>query len=105
SLTMNTINIALSSFVNISATSATVTYSDNATTTATLTDGSNTCTQSVSLLTVGINNATVFAGVNGPDTNSGAIGVKLTGANLALALMSSTDGKTYYSVHATNGSV
>ncbi len=45
SLTMNTINIAFSSFVNISATSATVTYSDSASTTATLTDGTNTSTK------------------------------------------------------------
>src|SRR6185312_3381920 len=64
----------------------------------------NTTTKSVSLLTLGIHNATVFAGLNGPGDNSGAIGVELTGANLALALMSASDGSTYYGVNATAGS-
>jgi hypothetical protein len=101
SLTLNSINIAFSSFVNISAASAALTYNDASSTTATITDGTNTTTKSVSVLTVGISNATVFAGLNGPDTNSNAVGVKITGANLALALMSASDGTTYYGLQTT----
>src|SRR5581483_11505299 len=104
SLTLNSININFSSFVQISADSANLTYNATSNTTVNLTDGTNTTTKSVSVLTLGIHNATVFAGLNGPASNSDAIGVELTGANLALALMSSTDGKTYYGIYATAGS-
>ncbi len=58
-------------------------------------------TTSVSLFTLGITGATIFAGVNGPATNSGAVGVSLTNVNLELALMGATNGTTYYAVSAT----
>ena len=103
SLTLNNISLAFSSFETITATSANLTYNGSATTPVTVTDGTTTSTKSVSLVTIGINNATVFAGINGPDTNPNAIGVKVTGANLALALMSDTSGVTYYGIRATAG--
>src|SRR2546426_2073192 len=45
---------------------------------------------SVQALLVGASNVTAFAGVNGPATNAGAIGLSLTGVNFALALLTPT---------------
>jgi hypothetical protein len=84
SLTLNSVSLAFSSFVSVSANSASLAYTSATNTTAALSDGT---TASVSLLTVGISNASVFAGVNGPASNANAEGLSLTGANLALALM------------------
>ena len=103
SLTLHTISIAFSSFETVTAASANLTYNGSTGTTVTLTNGTSTSTKSVSLVTIGISNATVFAGINGPDTNANAVGVKLTGANMALALMSDSSGITYYGLKATAG--
>ena len=97
SLTLNSVNIAFSSFVNISATTASLTYAGGTTTLVNLSGGG---TQSVSLLTIGATDVNIFAGLNGPASNTGAVGVELTGANLALALMSTSTGTTYYGVSA-----
>jgi hypothetical protein len=96
SLSLKSVNIAFSSFVNITADGASLTYNSSTSTTVNLTDGTNTSTKSVSVLTLGIDNASVFAGANGPASNSDAVGVSLSGANLALALMSAPDGTVYY---------
>jgi len=98
SLTLNSVNIAFSSFVNISAASASLNYGGGNTTPVNLSGGG---TQSVSLLTIGVTDANIFAGLNGPASNAGAVGVELTGANLALALMSTSSGTTYYGVSAS----
>ncbi len=101
SLTLNTISINFSSFVNVSVGSASLTYNSTTSTTATIVNGTPT-TQSLSLLTLGINDATVFFGINGPATAAGATGISITGANLALALMSTSDGSTtYYGLEAS----
>ena len=105
SLTLKTVTLAFSTFVNVSADSASLTYDASADTAVNLTDGTTTSTKSVSLLTIGINNATVFAGMNGPSSNSDAVGVELDGANLALALMSASDGTVYYGVEAKAGAL
>jgi hypothetical protein len=105
SLTLKNVSIAFSSFVNISAASANLTYSGATTTSVTLTDGTNASTKDVSLVTIGISSATVFAGVNGPASDSNAAGVELSSASLALALMSAPDGTTYYGLETTAGSL
>jgi len=102
SLTLNSVSLAFSSFVSINAASASLTYNRTSSTTATLSDGS---TASVSLLTVGISSASVFAGVNGPASNANAEGLSLTGANLALALMSTSGGTSYYGLRVTGGTL
>ncbi|MDE3068412.1 MAG: hypothetical protein KGJ60_12810, partial [Verrucomicrobiota bacterium] len=101
SLTLNSVRIGFSSFVNISADSVALSYTGGNSTSVNLTNGTATSTATVSLLTLGINNATVFAGLNGPASNSDAVGVELSGANLALALMSASGGSVYYGVAAS----
>ncbi|MGO9478591.1 MAG: hypothetical protein ACLQAH_13200 [Limisphaerales bacterium] len=98
----DSISMAFSSFVNITAASASLTYNASNTTTVTL---SNNSTDAVSVLTIGINNATIFAGLNGPASNSGATGVELSSASLALVLMGASDGTTYYGMKTTAGAL
>ncbi|HEY3763325.1 MAG TPA: hypothetical protein VGN23_16385, partial [Verrucomicrobiae bacterium] len=105
SLTLNTVAINFSSFVNVNMASAALTFGAGTTTTATVVNGSSSTTQTVSVMTLGINNANIFAGINGPATNSGAVGISITGANLALALMSTSTGTTYYGLDATANAV
>jgi len=105
SLTLGSMSFAISSFVNVTADGASVSYDPNTSTTVNLTDGTHTSSKAVSLLTIGVSNATIFAGVNGPSSNSNAMGVQVTGANLALALMSGSDGTTYYGLKATASAV
>ncbi len=102
SLTLNTVAIAFSSFVNITADSASLTYAGGNSTNVTL---SNNTTKSVSLLEIGISNASIFAGVNGPASESGAVGVELDNGSLGLALMSASDGTIYYGLQTTVGSL
>ncbi len=101
SLTLNSLQISISSFVNISATTASVNYNGAAAGSTMVTLAAGGSPVAVSLLTVGITGANIFAGVNGPASNSGAVGVSLTGANFSLALMSASSGTTYYAVSAT----
>ena len=105
SLTLNSVNIAFSSFVNISAASASLIYNGSNTTPVNVTDGTTTTQKPVSLLEIGISDATIFAGINGPATNSGAMGVELNSANLALAVMSASDGTIYYGLDTTAGAL
>jgi hypothetical protein len=102
SMTLNTVAIAFSSFVNVTAGSASVTYVGGNSTNVTL---SNNTTKPVSLLEIGISNASIFAGVNGPASQSGAVGVELDNASLGLALMSASDGTLYYGLQTTVGTL
>ena len=51
----------------------------------TLTNGSALSTKDVSVLTIGMTGVTIFAGINGPASNSNAAGIQLDGAGFALA--------------------
>ncbi|MCD6137516.1 MAG: LEPR-XLL domain-containing protein, partial [Deltaproteobacteria bacterium] len=76
--------------------------------TVTLSDGT---TADVELLTIGASNVDAFAGVNGPASSGGAIGLSLTGVDFALALIApeiidpatQTDLRTWSAVKATVG--
>lgn len=104
SLTLNTVNISFSSFLNLSAASATLNYTGSSTTAATV-DVLNaaktsitTGTAHVSTLTVGITGGSLFAGVNGPaSTSTNAQGLSLSSVTMALALLydSSSSGDSY----------
>ena len=103
SLTLGSTDFSVSSFVFVHADSASLTYDPNSATTVTITNGTTTSTKSVSVLTIGATGVTVFAGLNGPAANSGATGLSLTGANLALVLMTptnTTDKSFYYALKA-----
>jgi hypothetical protein len=103
SLTMNSVNIAFSSFVNITATSVSVSYNSGTNTSVTLSDGNS---KSVSVLTVSATGVTIFAGLNGPSSNASAVGIELADADFALALFqSTTDSTQYYALKATAGSI
>ena len=67
-----------------------------------LTTGSTTV---ASMLQVGASDVTIFAGVNGPATNSTAEGIELDNAGFALALIYGANNKTYYGLQATAGSL
>jgi len=58
-----------------------------------------------SMLQVGASNVTIFAGVNGPSTNAKAEGIELDNASFALALISGSNGKTYYGLQASADSL
>ncbi len=108
SLTLGSTDFAVSSFVFVHADSASLTYDPNSATTVTVTNGTTTSTKSVSVLTIGATGVTVFAGLNGPAANSGATGFSITGANLALVLMTptnSTDTSFYYALKASADSL
>ena len=103
------LSFGISSFVNVTATSANVTFiggnsSSVTLNTITTTPGSSTATTvtqttaSLSELTIGITNATIFVGINGG--TSTAAGVSLNGVNVALALFSGS-GTTYYGLRAS----
>ena len=105
SLTLNSVSLAFSSFVNVSASSASLTYSSASNTTVTLSDNT---TKQVSLLEVGADNVTIFAGVNGPGSNSGAVGAQATGAEFGLALFEptlATDTSVYFGLEASAASL
>ncbi|HET9129978.1 MAG TPA: hypothetical protein VFO86_03460, partial [Terriglobia bacterium] len=73
--------------------------------TITLSDNS---TKLVQALTIGGDNITLFAGLNGPDTNSAAVGLKATGISFGVALFKPTDlndASSYYAVKAHIGSL
>lgn len=91
------ISLAFASYVNITAASANLTYVAAGSTEVTLSDSSS---ESVSLLTIGISSATIFAGLNGPSSNPDAVGVELSDATVGLALLSTGDGMVYYGVSA-----
>lgn len=95
-LNLSSVQFSISSFVSISATGVNLTYDGSGTQSVTLTSG---VTQSVSEVLLRISSATIFAGIGGP-SNSGAVGVKLDMANLALALFSTSGGTTYYGISA-----
>lgn len=68
--------------------------------------GSTPSTTTVaSMLEIGASDVTIFAGVNGPSTNSQAEGIELNDAGFALALISGNDGFTYYGLQATAASL
>jgi hypothetical protein len=105
SLSFGKTNLAVSSFLTVDASGASVTYSRATDTSITVTDGTTTATKTASLLTVGFSGVTIFAGINGPATNSGATGLKIENASLALAVFSATDGSTYYAFDSSAGSI
>jgi hypothetical protein len=108
SLTLGSSDFAISSFVFVHANSAAITYDPNAATTVTITNGATTSTKSVSTLTIGATGVTIFAGLNGPASNSGATGLSLTNANLALALFKpviGSDTSFYYGLKASADSL
>ena len=73
--------------------------------TVTLTGGA---TKHVQALTIGGDNITVFAGMNGPDTNADAVGLKATGIKFGVVLFKSTelnDTSSYFAVNAHIGSL
>ncbi len=126
------ISINLSSFVQITATSASLTYAAGTNTTGTInyfnttvsttTNSSGQTVQTVtntlasatdpmSYMTIGISGGSIFAGVNGPATNTNAEGVSITSVNLALAIVHDTAssgtyvGSTFFGVSENGGSV
>ena len=126
------ISITLSSFVQITATSMSLTYAAGTTTTGTInyfnttvsttTNSSGQTVQTVtntlqsttdpmSYMTIGVSGGSIFAGVNGPASNSNAEGVSITGVNLALAIVHDTAssgtyaGSTFFGVSENGGSV
>jgi hypothetical protein len=106
SLSLNSVNVAVSSFISVTATSASFTYDSNPSdaTTVTVTNGTSTVNKSVSMMTLGMTGVSVFAGLNGPASNSGATGVSLDCANLALVMFkptNATDSSFYYALKAS----
>ncbi len=106
-LNLSTVNISFSSFLSISAASATINYTGTSSIAVGINDstangGAGPTSANVSLLTIGIGGASIFAGVGGTAANptaSGAEGFSVSGVNLALALMyNSANSVTYYGV-------
>jgi hypothetical protein len=107
SMTLNTVGISFSSFLNLSATTVTLNYTGSTQTAATIdvlsSDGKSitTATASVTTLTLGITGGSIFAGVNGPtSTSPNAQGLSISGVNMALALLYDNTGNTFYSSSA-----
>ncbi len=98
-----TVNLTVGSFVSISGS---MTFQDSTATgtTLNLTDGTTTTANSILEIGAGVvttssgssGGVNVFAGANG-------VGVQLTDASLALALIEGADGHLYYGVKATAG--
>ena len=103
SLSLGQLDLAISSFINVNAGTASLSFSETATT-ATL---NNNASKNVTLMTIGATGASLFAGLNGPATNSGAIGVELASGGFGLAVMESvSDASTYYySLQSTGGAL
>lgn len=92
------VTMTIGNFVYISGT---VDFQSGATDTATLSDG---MTKQVSVMTVGASDVNIFVGVNGPANSGDAMGLSITNANFALALIkptSTSDSSSYYAFSAT----
>jgi hypothetical protein len=104
SVNLSGLNLSFSSFLSIQASSAALSLAE---TPVTLTLSDNTTTRSVTEMTIGLTGATVFAGLNGPATNPGAVGLTLggPGLDLGLAVLQSTQGYYYYALSSSGGTV
>ena len=100
-----TVEVSISSYVDISGSMA---FQMGATTTATVTNGTTSSAETMNVLTIGASDVNIFAGVNGPATESDARGIELSDAGFALALfspVSSSDNNVYYAVKSSAGSI
>lgn len=121
SLTLNSVKITLGSFVSLGANSVSLTYTGGgaAQSVNIINPGNSTTptsTDTVNVLTLGMNGAYIFAGVNGTANASStapgsqatnAEGLSITGVSLALVVMSSTtsSGAVYYGLSESGGTV
>lgn len=121
SLTLNNVQITLGSFVNLGANSVSLTYTGGSSgqSVNTINPGNTTTptsTDTVNTLSLGMNGAYIFAGVNGTANASStapgsqaanAEGLSITGVSLALVVMSSTSssGAVYYGLSESGGTV
>ncbi|MCP4580478.1 MAG: hypothetical protein GY839_02590, partial [candidate division Zixibacteria bacterium] len=95
--------LSISSFVFVSGEFA---FRKGGTTTATLSD--TTTTKEVSVMTVGASDVDIFVGMNGPASESGAMGLSLENVAFGLALAKPTDTAdtaSYYGLKASADSV
>jgi hypothetical protein len=95
-----TIDLEFNGFVDIQGSMA-IEYMGGQSVTVT----GNTAPVAVSILTIGASDVTIFAGINGPASKSGAVGVELQNAGFALALMTAANGTTYYGLMASADSL
>lgn len=72
--------------------------------TITPTSGTSTATVA-SVLELGGNDLTIFAGEDGPSGTSGATGVELSGASFGLALVTDSNGNLYYGFTESGGTL
>ena len=100
SLTLSGVTISISSFIDVSVGSFSLSYNPTASTSLTLSNGS---TKNATELTLGATGATLFAGINGPTSNSSAVGFTLSNATLGIAIFESTDGNSYYALNTSGG--
>jgi hypothetical protein len=94
-----TVTIGVAGFVQVQGTLA---FRKGGNMDVTLSDGTQ---RTVSVLTVGGSNVSVFAGVNGPASNPDAAGLSLSGGEFALAILKAPDGTTFRAIKATAANV